>query len=59
MRRFYYNQQYIWFHVLEDEISHRGQIKMLKSELFENYVKYKWLFNEIFHIMRVIKIRSG
>ncbi|RGN76772.1 hypothetical protein DXB51_15550 [Bacillus cereus] len=39
MRRFSYNQHYIWFHVLEDEISHRGQIKMLKNKLFENYVK--------------------
>ncbi|MBK5448143.1 DinB family protein [Bacillus sp. TH22] len=34
-----YNQHYLWFHVLEDEISHRGQIKMLKNKLFENYVK--------------------
>ncbi|WP_426951843.1 DinB family protein [Bacillus mycoides] len=34
-----YNQYYLWFHVLEDEISHRGQIKMLKNKLFENYVK--------------------
>ncbi|MFA2808147.1 Uncharacterized protein BWINRA5_02439 [Bacillus mycoides] len=33
-----YNQHYLWFHVLEDEISHRGQIKMLKNKLFENYV---------------------
>ena len=34
-----YNQHYLWFHVLEDEISHRGQIKMLKNKLFENYIK--------------------
>lgn len=34
-----YNQHYLWFHVLEDEISHRGQIKMLKNKLFENSVK--------------------
>lgn len=34
-----YNQHYLWYHVLEDEISHRGQIRMLKSKLFENYVK--------------------
>ena len=26
-----YNQHYLWFHVLEDEISHRGQIRMLKT----------------------------
>ncbi|MHC2835387.1 DinB family protein [Bacillus sp. F9_6S_D1_P_5] len=34
-----YNQHYLWFHVLEDEISHRGQIRMMKNKLFENYVK--------------------
>ncbi|MDM5427394.1 DinB family protein [Bacillus mycoides] len=34
-----YNQHYLWFHVIEDEISHRGQIRMLKRKLFENYVK--------------------
>jgi len=34
-----YNQHYLWFHVLEDEISHRGQIRMLKNKLFENFVK--------------------
>lgn len=28
-----YNNYYLWFHVLEDEISHRGQIRMLKREL--------------------------
>lgn len=25
-----HNQYYLWFHVLEDEISHRGQIRMMK-----------------------------
>ncbi|TXR99210.1 hypothetical protein DN390_15750 [Bacillus sp. SH7-1] len=34
-----YNQHYLWFHVLEDEINHRGQIRMMKNKLFENYVK--------------------
>lgn len=34
-----YNQHYLWFHVIEDEISHRGQIRMLKRKLFENFVK--------------------
>ncbi|WP_144611067.1 DinB family protein [Bacillus cereus] len=34
-----YNQHYLWFHVLEDEINHRGQIRMMKHKLFENYVK--------------------
>ncbi|HDR7949599.1 TPA: DUF664 domain-containing protein [Bacillus toyonensis] len=34
-----YNQHYLWFHVIEDEINHRGQIRMLKRYLFENYVK--------------------
>lgn len=28
-----YNNYYLWFHVLEDEISHRGQIRMLKREI--------------------------
>ncbi|MGD6818349.1 DinB family protein [Metabacillus sp. 84] len=28
-----YNPYYLWFHVMEDEISHRGQIKMLKRQL--------------------------
>ncbi|WP_422124580.1 DinB family protein [Planococcus sp. X10-3] len=28
-----YNNYYLWFHVLEDEISHRGQIRMLKRGL--------------------------
>ncbi|XKE94679.1 DinB family protein [Metaplanococcus flavidus] len=28
-----YNNYYLWFHVLEDEISHRGQIRMLKREM--------------------------
>lgn len=26
-----YNMYYLWFHVLEDEISHRGKIRLLKS----------------------------
>ncbi|HDR4561398.1 DUF664 domain-containing protein [Bacillus cereus] len=34
-----YNQHYLWFHVLEDEISHRGQIRMMKNKIFENCVK--------------------
>lgn len=34
-----YNQHYLWFHVLEDEINHRGQIRMMKNKLFENCVK--------------------
>jgi uncharacterized damage-inducible protein DinB len=25
-----YNHYWMWFHVMEDEISHRGQIKFLK-----------------------------
>ncbi|WP_033543797.1 DinB family protein [Planococcus sp. CAU13] len=28
-----FNNYYLWFHVLEDEISHRGQIRMLKREM--------------------------
>ncbi|MGR5905000.1 DinB family protein [Bacillus paranthracis] len=34
-----HNQYYLWFHVLEDEINHRGQIRMMKNKMFENYVK--------------------
>lgn len=34
-----YNQHYLWFHVLEDEVSHCGQIRMMKNEIFENCVK--------------------
>nr|EEK64515.1 hypothetical protein bcere0006_53680 [Bacillus wiedmannii] len=34
-----YNQHYLWFHVLEDEVSHRGQIRMMKNKIFENCVK--------------------
>ncbi|WP_459501199.1 DinB family protein [Bacillus sp. C1] len=34
-----YNQYYLWFHVLEDEISHRGQIRTIKNFLTENSVK--------------------
>lgn len=28
-----YNNYYLWFHVLEDEINHRGQIRMIKRQL--------------------------
>lgn len=28
-----YNHYYLWFHVLEDEINHRGQIRSLKRRL--------------------------
>lgn len=28
-----YNHYYLWFHVMEDEISHRGQIKTIKRLL--------------------------
>lgn len=28
-----YNMYYLWFHVLEDEISHRGQIRAWKRQL--------------------------
>lgn len=28
-----YNNYYLWFHVLEEEISHRGQIRLLKREI--------------------------
>lgn len=28
-----YNKYYLWFHVVEDETSHRGQIRMLKRML--------------------------
>jgi uncharacterized damage-inducible protein DinB len=28
-----YNNYYLWFHVMEDEISHRGQIRMIKRLL--------------------------
>lgn len=34
-----FNQYYLWFHVLEDEISHRGQIRMIKKRISENSVK--------------------
>ncbi|MCM3490152.1 DinB family protein [Alkalihalophilus marmarensis] len=29
-----YNNYYLWFHVMEDEISHRGQIRLIKR-MFE------------------------
>ena len=53
-----HNQYYLWFHVLEDEMSHRGQIRMIKinySKIKLNKVAFVW----IFHIMRVIKMRTG
>ncbi|MBM7095072.1 DinB family protein [Bacillus sp. H-16] len=28
-----YNNYYLWFHVLEDEISHRGQIRTIKKQV--------------------------
>lgn len=28
-----YNNYYLWFHVMEDEISHRGQIRAIKRRL--------------------------
>ncbi|TWT27156.1 DinB family protein [Planomicrobium sp. CPCC 101110] len=28
-----YNNYYLWFHVLEDEISHRGQIRSIKRRI--------------------------
>jgi uncharacterized damage-inducible protein DinB len=31
-----YNNYYLWFHVLEDEINHRGQMRMTKRMLLEN-----------------------
>ncbi|TSB48258.1 DinB family protein [Alkalicoccobacillus porphyridii] len=31
----YHNNYYLWFHVIEDEISHRGQIKTIKRLLLE------------------------
>ncbi|MBB6451413.1 putative damage-inducible protein DinB [Geomicrobium halophilum] len=30
-----YNNYYLWFHVIEDEISHRGQIKLIKRLIQE------------------------
>lgn len=30
-----YNNHYLWFHVMEDEINHRGQIRSLKRKLAE------------------------
>ena len=32
-----YNNYYSWFHVMEDEISHRGQIRMIKRMLEHKY----------------------
>ncbi|MEX3622781.1 DinB family protein [Viridibacillus arvi] len=31
-----YNNYYIWFHVLEEEINHRGQIRTIKRLLLNN-----------------------
>lgn len=28
-----FNNYYLWFHVMEDEISHRGQIRLIKRKL--------------------------
>ncbi len=28
-----YNQYYLWYHVMEDEISHRGQIRLIKQKI--------------------------
>lgn len=31
-----YNNYYLWFHVMEDEINHRGQIRTIKRMLENN-----------------------
>ncbi|MCP3740927.1 DinB family protein [Rossellomorea sp. BNER] len=31
-----YNNYYLWFHVFEDEINHRGQIRTIKRNLSKN-----------------------
>jgi uncharacterized damage-inducible protein DinB len=31
-----YNNYYLWFHVFEDEINHRGQIRSIKRMLQNN-----------------------
>ncbi len=31
-----YNNYYLWFHVFEDEINHRGQIRAIKRNLSKN-----------------------
>jgi len=31
-----HNYYYLWFHVIEDEISHRGQIRIIKRRLLQN-----------------------
>lgn len=31
-----YNNYYLWFHVMEDEINHRGQIRTIKRLLLNN-----------------------
>ncbi|TYS18551.1 DinB family protein [Rossellomorea vietnamensis] len=30
-----YNNYYLWFHVMEDEINHRGQIRTIKRQLMD------------------------
>ncbi|TYR73551.1 DinB family protein [Rossellomorea vietnamensis] len=30
-----YNNYYLWFHVMEDEINHRGQIRTIKRQLLK------------------------
>ncbi|MGD6802049.1 DinB family protein [Rossellomorea aquimaris] len=34
-----YNNYYLWFHVMEDEISHRGQIRTIKRQLMNRKQK--------------------
>jgi uncharacterized damage-inducible protein DinB len=31
-----HNYYYLWFHVLEDEISHRGQIRAIRRAINKN-----------------------
>jgi hypothetical protein len=33
-----YNHYWMWFHVIEDEVSHRGQIKLLKRLAFRHKI---------------------
>lgn len=33
------NNYFIWFHVFEDEINHRGQIRMIRKMLSQNYAR--------------------
>jgi uncharacterized damage-inducible protein DinB len=32
----FYNHYYLWFHVFEDEMNHRGQIRTIKRRLLKN-----------------------